>query len=1321
MRASDFIFGKIIVKNHLATEAAVRECLHALETGEDGGARSLADLMVARGHIAPDAAEKARHAAAKLQAERYLKFASELGFFPAHLAPQALEDFRAHGGEGSIGALLVGRGLLTPEQDAQVVARDPRTLDEGGTPPPPRAPLRPEGGEGRGEPSPEGAATREERSPPSPLPPGKEMGPAEKPPAPPPPLAPPPPPAPPPLAPPPPAPPPLTPTAGAPLRGAARELAAIAIRDGVVSMAEVEAALASAPREAREDPRAFIDALVAARVLARVHADQMEVCSSVEREAPEIAVEGYYLVEPLGFTAEGPVIRARRALPDGRTIDVALEVLTPQLAANQAKFEDFRKRTGALSVPEHPSLARTIDSGRAGDGYYLARELPPGIPLSVRIREQGPLPEKEAVKLAIDIGGALAAYSMPGLTHGSVRPENIVVAPDGRYILRDIGSTPSPEVQDPDRPPPCADLPRYLSPEQITGAPVDPRTDIYALGIVLFEAVTGKPPFDGETSAPVIAQHLGADLPDPAARGARISPRFHGLLKVMTAKDPAQRYANAEDLLEDLAGLHQGTMAIDTGDGPSDGGDDRTMLYAGQAHPGSDRTMISSQEDDLDLQEMRRAAAERRAKEAAAKARLPLLPGAESGPATPVTPGADPLVGRILSGRYRLLQKLGAGGMGSVYKAEHLLLHKTIALKILHPKLLENEESVRRFDREVKAASRFSHPGITQIFDAGEDAGPAGKLHYMVMEYVEGTDLEKIISREGALALPRVLALFKQVLMAVDEAHKKGIVHRDMKSDNIMVCTGADGAEIAKIMDFGIAKIVEGQDAATATALHNQQSFKTRKGVVTGTPQYMSPEQAAGDPNIDHRSDLYSLGVILYEMCLGELPFKSNTAMGYLGKHIVEPPIPFKVARPDIDLPKDLERIILKALEKTRDARYQTAGEMLQDLERTVFPAVLGAGAGTAGAGGTGGKGGRRAIAAVLSVVVLGGAAVGGWLGWRMLQSRRAAAFATAVHDAAEALGKSDLERARALLDALGADQDPAVKPLREQLRRLEAEKKKIEERSELIKKGEQAALEDNFPKASGYFVEAQKIRDDDAIREKIAWLAGRERMFEAQTLEKEADQDMAKGDFALAAEKLGRALEKAPSSRLEGKLVLARHKAELARAAEIADTPGRQREAAEHLREAVRVLGARDEFGEERKAAQKKLDELLESYKRSLTPTEAKEYADALVAEAGRREKDLDFRAARLCYRNAAIFADSQTAERLAGAIRAADGAAREQGLFELAMELARATAADPTAGPADRKHVAEALERYLAEYDRPEGAGHFVEKAKEELKKWN
>jgi serine/threonine protein kinase len=1125
---------------------------------------------------------------------------------------------------------------------------------------------------------------------------------------------------------------PFAPPAAAPapaatlaLRGTSRDFAAIALRDGVISREEIEAALSVAPPQAHEDSKALAAALVNARVLARVHADQIEACSIVERDAPTFDVPGYYLVEPLGFTAEGPVIRARRTTPDGVTREVALEILTPTLARDPALFEDFRKRTGALSAPEHPSLARTIDTGRAGDSYYLARELPPGETLAQRLRAKGPLSEKEAIALAFDIAGALAAYNTPGITHGSVRPENVVLAPGGKWVLRDIGSTPAPDVLDPDHPPPCADIPRYLSPEQIAGGTVDPRTDIYALGIVLFEAVTGAPPYDGASSAAVIGQHFAAEIPDPASLGVKLSPRFHGLLKVMTAKDAGQRYAHAEEMLDDLQGLREGTMAIDVDVAAGPG--DKTQMHKAvtSSSGGHDRTMISSPEDDLDLKEMRKAAAERRAKEAAAKA-------AGEQPLTPVPPGGDPLIGHVLSGRYRLLQKLGAGGMGAVYKAEHQLLHKTIALKILHPKLLENEESVRRFDREVKAASRFSHPGITQIFDAGEDAGPQGKLHYMVMEYVEGTDLEKIINQQGALELPRVCTILKQVLAAVDEAHKKGIVHRDMKSDNIMICKDAAGTDVAKIMDFGIAKIVEGQDAGTATALHNQQSFKTRKGVVTGTPQYMSPEQAAGDPNIDHRSDLYSLGIILYEMCLGELPFKSNTAMGYLGKHIVEPPIPFKVARPDIELPKDLERIILKSLEKTREARYQTAGDMLQDLEKTVFPAVMGAGAAGTSKGGTGkmpqvaGGGGKKTAIIVLSIVLLAALGGGGFFGWRWWLGHRDTGFAESIRDATEAAAKGldGLDDLKRILDEIGDDSKPAVKALRERQKALEAEKAKTEQRDDLLKKGDAAAAERSakaFQAARGFYSDAKNLIDDELVEKKLAALAEKEKQFEAEALENQGNTELDKGESELALEKFEKALAKAPSDALEQKVQRTRYVVASSKAQQLASAPDRQKEAALHYREALRALGGREDWGEDRRGTQKKLEDLM-SFVGGLTPTQRAAYAQDLLQEAHSMENELDFRAAAVCYRGAEKCADrDEDRQKVSAAAEAALKAADEQAMFEQARDKAHATLLDPLASTSDKQQAADLLQSYLDKWDGNDESGkpkgHFVAKAKEEL----
>jgi serine/threonine protein kinase len=1284
VKASDVIFGKIIVKNQFASDSAVRECLRVLDDpgyARGGRPRSLADVMVERGLIPREVAEKAVHATAKLQAERYLKFAAELGFVQPAGAREALDELKSRGYATSIGQILIERGALTPEQNALVIACDPKTLDEEKAAEAHAPPARPAAA--IAEPP---QNTKAQELSPSEPPPAAAAVPVAAPAAPLPAQA---------------APRPL------PLRGSAREFAAIAIRDGVISQEEIERGLVAAPPEAREDARALARALVAARLLARVHADQIEVCSVIERESPEIEVEGYYLVEPLGFTAEGPVILARRQTPDGAAVEVALEVLTPTLARDPAKFEDFRKRTGALSAPEEPCLARTFDTGRSGESYYLARALPPGEPLSQRIRTKGPLSEKEAVRVARDIALAIAAYSSVGLVHGSIRPENVVIAPDGRAILRDIGSTPAPERPDPDVPPPCADIPRYLAPEQIVGDPLDVRTDIYALGIVLFEAVTGKPPYDGPTSAPVIAAHLsGAGLPDLKAAGAKVSQRFEGLLKVMTAAPPEDRYRGVQELLDDLAGMGEGTLAIDAGGGEHD----KTVLYGGGEEG---KTVISPDIDDADLEEMRKAAAERRAREAAAKAGLPASLGTDSQPVTPSD--GDPLVGRIISGRYRLLKKLGAGGMGAVYQAEHLLLHKHVALKFLHPKLLENEEAVKRFDREVKAASRFSHPGITQIFDAGEDQGPSGKLHYMVMEYVEGTDLEKIIQNEGALPLPRVLTIAKQVLQAVDEAHKKGIVHRDMKSDNIMICRDpASGNEVAKIMDFGIAKIVEGAEA-TATALRQHQSFKTRKGVVTGTPQYMSPEQAAGDPNIDGRSDLYSLGVILYEMCLGELPFKSNTAMGYLGKHIVEPPIPPKVARPDIDLPKDLERIILKALEKRREARYQTAGEMLADIEASVFPAVF-AGA----AGGGGGKGRRRVRALLAALLLLGALGAAAFVGLGIFEKKRASEVAARLDELRHALASGETESARSLLESLEGADEAEVRPLRDALARLEEAKKKAEAQRTWLKKGEDATEAGDFEKAREYLDEAARILEDDAVRAGRARLEERERHAKAAALAEQADALLRQNEPGKALEKLDEAARIAPSEALRLKVAEA-HVKKTMKEAEARLAEGKTAEAAECFRRAI--LAAEEiEQPEEIDRARRRLVETLRAHYERLAPEERTAYGKELRERAKGLEAELRFRAALQYWKDLALFIDPSESAALRAEIEAAKARADEQAAFEAAIALARRTEANPPVAGAEKVRVAEALRRYLSDYDGQDGrpAAHFAEKARAELAKW-
>ncbi|MBI3723130.1 protein kinase [bacterium] len=312
---------------------------------------------------------------------------------------------------------------------------------------------------------------------------------------------------------------------------------------------------------------------------------------------------------------------------------------------------------------------------------------------------------------------------------------------------------------------------------------------------------------------------------------------------------------------------------------------------------------------------------------------------APSAPARAVpADGEAGLIGKTISSRYRILEKVGEGGMGTVYRAEHCLMEKIVAFKVLHPHLIANKTSLERFRREVRAASKFQHKNVVQIYDAGEGEGG---IFYMAMEFIEGVGLEQIL-KGGALRLERTLLLLRQMLRAIGEAHKKGIVHRDLKSENIMITSGKDGEEQVKVMDFGIAKVLGPDGEASQESQGDDQArmYKTMEGVITGTPQYMSPEQAEGK-KVDHRSDLYSLGIIVFEMLTGELPFKSETAMGYLGKHIIEEPPRPSTVRTDLEIPPRLEGIVMRLLEKDPEKRYQTADDIFRDLETNVTKEFL--------------------------------------------------------------------------------------------------------------------------------------------------------------------------------------------------------------------------------------------------------------------------------------------------------------------------------------------------------------------------------------------
>lgn len=276
----------------------------------------------------------------------------------------------------------------------------------------------------------------------------------------------------------------------------------------------------------------------------------------------------------------------------------------------------------------------------------------------------------------------------------------------------------------------------------------------------------------------------------------------------------------------------------------------------------------------------------------------------------------DALVGTTIDGRYEVERVLGEGGMGLVYQAKHIVLGKPLAIKVLRPDVSKDEEIITRFRQEAQSASSIGNQHIIDISDFG--TLPDGST-YFVMEFLKGVDLTGAIEGAEMMEPGRAIHIMKQLCTALGAAHEIGIVHRDMKPDNVYLIERGGDPDFVKVLDFGIAKV-----GGTSSKL-------TRAGQVFGTPHYMSPEQCSGS-GVDHRTDIYAIGVILYEMLTGTVPFDADNLMGILTKHLYEEVPPPSTVRPD--LPPEVEQVVLRCMAKQVEARYQTCAELVDDLNR---------------------------------------------------------------------------------------------------------------------------------------------------------------------------------------------------------------------------------------------------------------------------------------------------------------------------------------------------------------------------------------------------
>jgi eukaryotic-like serine/threonine-protein kinase len=280
----------------------------------------------------------------------------------------------------------------------------------------------------------------------------------------------------------------------------------------------------------------------------------------------------------------------------------------------------------------------------------------------------------------------------------------------------------------------------------------------------------------------------------------------------------------------------------------------------------------------------------------------------------------DPLIGTLFLNKYEITDLLGRGGMSAVYKGRQMLMDRLVAIKVLRTELVQDHLSLKRFQQESKAASMLSHPNVIGVhdFDVTGDGVP-----YLIMDYVDGSPISTLLRREGPMPPERVVNLFSQACSALAHAHNKGVVHRDIKPSNLMVVVDENGVETIKLVDFGIAKLLE---------FDREKPRLTMTGEIFGSPTYMSPEQCGGKP-IDARSDIYSLGCVIYECLTGVAPIRAETLLETIFKHVNEPAAPLREVRPDLNIPEWLEKAVLKSLEKAPEQRFQTMTEFENALK----------------------------------------------------------------------------------------------------------------------------------------------------------------------------------------------------------------------------------------------------------------------------------------------------------------------------------------------------------------------------------------------------
>jgi serine/threonine protein kinase len=603
--------------------------------------------------------------------------------------------------------------------------------------------------------------------------------------------------------------------------------------------------------------------------------------------AGEVAVDGtpfgrYRLIELIGEGGMGEVWRAYDTM---LRRDVAIKILPTELAAEAGYRERFQQEAYTAARLNNPNIIPIHEAGEVDGRLYLVMPVVDGVDVHTLLERDGPMSPQTAVRVIEQAAAALDVAHMAGLVHRDVKPGNLMMVGGDFVYLMDFGiATPmaGPRLTGPGA---IVGTFAYMAPERFASGTVDARSDVYSLACVLYECLTGQQPYPDESmeQKALIVGDRTLELPQPSAHRPD-TPTGRTERRTGQQRLTGQQPSPNESLTRQIVGH----LTLDP---------PRPTLRRPDIPAGFDEVVATGMAKNPDERYQT-------AHELALAAREALTHG---GTAAPMSANGGQF------GHYRLLDVLGQGGMGTVYRARDTAMGRDVAVKVLQPELATEPGYQERFRREAYAAGRLSSPNIIPIYEAGE---VDGRL-YLVMPVVDGVDVHTVLDRDGPMRPQMAVRVVEQVAAALDSAHKAGLVHRDVKPSNLLMVDG----EFVYLIDFGLVH------EATAARL-------TRTNAAPGSPAYMAPERFSAGDIADARADVYSLACVLYECLTAQLPFAGGSFEQLAVAHLFsEPPQPssFNAA-----IPVGFDEVIARGLAKKPDDRYQTAAELAVAARRAL-------------------------------------------------------------------------------------------------------------------------------------------------------------------------------------------------------------------------------------------------------------------------------------------------------------------------------------------------------------------------------------------------